>query len=536
MSLPQPPKDDDILPAFCVAVLLVIVALCAVRNLPWNLDSLDQAKTAYTSFEIAHGGDLFFQHTPGGRVATKPPLAAWLSALLYFGMGGHGWEWAWRIPSFAAILGMLWFLWKGGMTLFGTNVGAVLAAGAFGLNSFTPRLATVVRTDAVLAAIVFALGYRIMVKVRNGDPWRRSEQWGTFGLVLAGLMIKGPILYAFLLPGLLAFWWLRRKEPDVGGAWAGWWPWLAPMAVFGLWAWIGMATVPHFREEVVGHEFLGRMTVGEKAVHNNMPPGFYTLNLLAKGLPWSLLLVAFSITVLRAPRPGKWSPGPLKTDPALLWLMCWTLGGLVFMELVPSKRFDRIFPAVAPACLLLAAMARHLPGFEWRGQPASRLAIFAALTGVLFASAYAGLRVMEAFEGDARALVRFGREVAEAVSDEHDRLAIVAAKDEGLLLYCDHPRFHARDDALAGWRFERIDWAVVSDRDLAKMRGELTPFQTVATIGKRAETESGYHLLKRIPRSKAAPPVPKAPPVQSAPPAREIGEPALQPPGALPPK
>ena len=73
MKLPNPP-EDDLLPAFCTCVLVVIIALFAVRNLPWHLDDFDQAKQAFTSFQIVNGGNWLFQQTPDGDVATKPPF------------------------------------------------------------------------------------------------------------------------------------------------------------------------------------------------------------------------------------------------------------------------------------------------------------------------------------------------------------------------------------------------------------------------------------------------------------------------------
>ncbi len=476
----------------CRAVVLIILLLCAVRNLPWHLDSLDQAKQAYTSFEIVHGGDPLYQHTPSGKVATKPPLVAWISTALYFLAGSHGWEWAWRLPSIAAILYLLACLWKGGRLLSGNQVGALLTIGAFGLNTFTPRMATVVRTDAVLTALIFALGYQIMIKLHGNRQWSTSDRWITFGIVLAALMTKGPIVYIFLLPGLLAYAWLNRGRVDAPSAWAGWWCWFTPLALFGLWAWAGIATVPDFQKQVVGHEFLGRMTTGEHAVHHNMSPGFYALNLLTKAFPWSLLLGVFMFTVTRH-RRSAW-----RSDPALLWLLCWTFGGLIFMELVPSKRFDRIFPVVPPACLLLAGLARHLPEGQWRGQSVRRLAIFCTVVGITIATGYAGWRIVESFQGDARALVRFGQQVATEVADRHDQLAVVAARDEGLLLYCQQPRFTLRRDALAAWKFGRITWLVISDRELKKIAAELGGFTTLSTVQKLEETDSGYHFLQRL--------------------------------------
>ena len=54
------------------------IVLFLVANLPWHLDNFDQAKQAYTSFEMVELGHWFFQHTPLQAIATKPPLAGWI--------------------------------------------------------------------------------------------------------------------------------------------------------------------------------------------------------------------------------------------------------------------------------------------------------------------------------------------------------------------------------------------------------------------------------------------------------------------------
>ena len=58
----------------------VAIVLFVVTNLPWQLDDYDQAKQAYTSFEMVKEGHWFYQKTPHERVATKPPLVGWISA------------------------------------------------------------------------------------------------------------------------------------------------------------------------------------------------------------------------------------------------------------------------------------------------------------------------------------------------------------------------------------------------------------------------------------------------------------------------
>src|SRR3954451_15513525 len=83
----------------------VILVLFVVTNLPWQLDDYDQAKQAFTSFEVVEQGHWVYQHTPNGAIATKPPLVGWISAAVF--AITRSWEIAWRLPSFIAAVSLL---------------------------------------------------------------------------------------------------------------------------------------------------------------------------------------------------------------------------------------------------------------------------------------------------------------------------------------------------------------------------------------------------------------------------------------------
>src|SRR2546428_7559928 len=88
--------------AWIVGVLTVILFL--VTNLPWQLDDYDQAKQAFTSFEMVKEGHWFYQKTPHERMATKPPLVGWTSAV-FFALT-RSWDVAWPLaPFFGAAAG-----------------------------------------------------------------------------------------------------------------------------------------------------------------------------------------------------------------------------------------------------------------------------------------------------------------------------------------------------------------------------------------------------------------------------------------------
>src|SRR5467141_2628965 len=118
--------------------------LFAFANLPWQLDDYDQAKQAFTSFQMIKEGRWFYQRTPHEHVATKPPLVGWVSAGL-FGIT-RSWDTAWRLPSFMAAIAMAMLILRAATSAYGTIAG-LIAFGAFGLSLLSLRLATLVRTD-----------------------------------------------------------------------------------------------------------------------------------------------------------------------------------------------------------------------------------------------------------------------------------------------------------------------------------------------------------------------------------------------------
>ncbi len=330
--------------------------LFTLRDVPWRLDEFDQSKQAYTSLEMVQAGQWWFQHLPGRKaVATKPPLVGWTSAAVYYLTGGN-WEIAWRLPSFLAALAVVVLLWRAGEREW-PGWGGLLAAAAFGFNLMTPRLAALVRTDMPLTLWVTVLGLVVWRHVRDGGrPWDPRDRWTVFTVLLAAMMTKGPIAYAFLLPGMVVHSWLcRRRGQDWTLTWGGWWHWTLPLLPFLFWLERGMVTVPDFYNAVVGKEFLGRFTVGEAAVHHNQNVAYYFAQLLKNWAPWCVLLLAVRFRARRL----WWA---MCQRPGTLWLICWAAGGLVFMSLVPSKRLDRIFPAVPPLCLLLTALLVRAQG------------------------------------------------------------------------------------------------------------------------------------------------------------------------------
>ena len=455
-----------------------------VTNLPWTLDDYDQAKQAYTSFEMVSQGHWLYQHTPNEGVATKPPLVGWCSAVVY--EITRWWEGAWRLPSLGAAFLLLWLVAREATAAYGP-LGGLIALSALGLNLLAPRLATLVRTDMPLALVIFLIGAQIWQKIWRSEPWSNRDRLLAFLYLSAAMLIKGPIVYAFILPGLVSYQFLRRKGKAPSG-WCGWWPWVLSLALFLLWTWGGIVTQPGFYESVVLREFAGRFT---ETIHKPQPLYFYLPHLLHKFAPWSLLLIGLAIFFWR--RREQLS---LHMKPDTVWLVCWSLGGLLLMSIIPSKRVDRIFPVVPPFCLLLGAqIACGMQNRQWAQKlwPWVRVTLIFAL---LYTAGYVGWKMVSAYRSRGDALVRFCSVVRAEAARQRWKYRVVGGREEGILLYLRQDHFLSPEDAEEQWRRGQLDALVVRSQPGRDWLARL-PGAALRLVSEKGDGLARYALLVR---------------------------------------
>jgi 4-amino-4-deoxy-L-arabinose transferase-like glycosyltransferase len=470
-----------------IAVLAVF--FFSITNMPWQLDEYSQDRQALTSFSMIRDGRWFYQPAPrtlrSEKFATKPPLIGWLSAGLFATTGS--WDMAWRLPSFLAAIALAILLFRAAAFAFGA-AGGLLALAAFSLNMITPRMATLVRTDMPLALVVFLLGLQIWQKIRRREAWTTRDRWITFALITLGLYIKGPIVYVFLLPGIGAFQWLERKE-RAANAGCGWWPWVAPLGVFLLWVIGGIVSQPGFFDQVVMHEFLGRLGSTEQRPH---PPYFYIGHLLQKFAPWSEFLIGLAALGVLSTR-GSIRAGFQKLSPDTLWLICWSLGGLIVLSIVPSKRIDRIFPMIPAFCLLLAGLIAG--SFANQRQRLYRWSAVALVAAIALTSWYVISKIVSGYGNHRDTLVVFGRDVRREARANHWRYEAVTSHDGGMLLYLEKTNFVEPARAVAEWN--NLD-ALVSEADDAPALMRDLPgakLSGLSTKHPKGERSDGYVLI-----------------------------------------
>jgi hypothetical protein len=372
----------------------------------------------------------------------------------------------------------------------------LIALSAFGLNLLSPRLATLVRTDMPLALVIFLIGFLVWWKIQKREAWIPRDRFLVFALLTAAMLTKGPIVYAFLLPGIFLFQLLeRRRHACHHSAWCGWWPWLASLGIFLLWVAGGILFQPGFFDEVVMREFVARF--GE-TIHRAQPFYFYLPHLLHKFAPWSVLMITLAILDLRS-RGWGIAAAFREMSPEIFWLLCWSLGGLLAMSLIPSKRVDRIFPVIPPLCLLLAAQIGSISPDEYSRTRVYRWSAVGLFFSILLTGGYTISKVFSGYRDHRDALVVFGREVRHEAETHHWRYEVIGGKDEGVLLYLRRLSFVEPEDAIAKWKTGAIDAVVAPDEEQPRLLRDLEG-SVPSGIRSRDENDArtpGYVLLTR---------------------------------------
>ena len=224
----------------------------------------------------------------------------------------------------------------------------LIALSAFGLNLLSPRLATLVRTDMPLALVTFLIGRQIWRKIRRAEAVDATRSRDRVRSSDERDVDQGPDYLCLHLAGADRLPDSAAQSAALRAAWSGWWPWILSLGIFLAWVVGGIVSQPGFYESVVVREFAGRFT---ETIHKPQPLYFYLPHLLHKFAPWSVLLIGLGIFFWR--RRERLA---LRMRPDTLWLVCWSVGGLILMSIIPSKRVDRIYPA-DPAALLVVRRA-----------------------------------------------------------------------------------------------------------------------------------------------------------------------------------
>jgi hypothetical protein len=194
-------------------------------------------------------------------------------------------------------------------------------------------------------------------------------------------------------------------------------------------------------------------------------------------------------------------------SPETLWLLCWSIGGLIVMSLIPSKRVDRIFAVIPPLCLLLAAQiaTRNSCSHGPAGRPSrlrvsnEELGMIALALAIVFTGGYTVWKIVTGYRHDRDALAIFGRDVRREAQAHHWRYEVVSAKDEGLLLYLQKTHFIKPRRAVAEWNTGNLDALVASTEKAPGLMSQLrgATLSQLKSNERKKEQGISYILITR---------------------------------------
>jgi 4-amino-4-deoxy-L-arabinose transferase-like glycosyltransferase len=350
------------------------------------LASNDETRFPMLARDILANGRWWLPYLNGAPHLNKPPLYAWLTALVAWPTGAVTQGNA-PIPSVLAALGVVAITFWVGRRLFSEETG--LLAGLAVLTTY--GVFFMARVPMPDMALCFVLTAAIAVFVAAELDGRRAARLGFYGLIGAGFWMKGPVALVALAVALA---YVLVTHGRAGLARLGLLPGVLVLAVMVLPWWLGGAAAGkgQFTREVVMVDWLGWYVPSARASWRIVTePIGQALTIL---LPWSLVLPAALWWAVRA--------RDAERARSLRLVLSW--GGAVFVLIALSQqqRMRYYLPVCPPAALLVAAWCADLRLRHRRAVFVS--AWIAAAIGLGAWTVYAGARYNAGT--DLRALAR----------------------------------------------------------------------------------------------------------------------------------
>ncbi len=351
----NPPGISATRSFFCIVLLFAFVATLRI-GAESDLHEGDQPKQADYVLDIVTNSHWLVQHHANGSIMSKPPLYNWIAAPFVMLFGPE--DVLLKMPSLLAGLSALIMAWDLIRRRLGERA-ALWGCVFLLLTSMFAKQMYYARTDMMLACFTVMQFWTIARWEESGSAktsFRSGWVWLFWTATGLGNFTKGPLALLPLL-GIFAYWLSegRLKERSRGlGIWWGLPLSLLPVAIWFFAAQRSEGTVVF--EHLVRGEMLDRFkSDAEKSAEDksNRPIYYYLPQVIGRTLPWSLFALVGLWSALTAKRNAAINETECST---IRLLAIWFLSLLIFWSLVPSKRVDRIFPAI-PAFALLAGWA-----------------------------------------------------------------------------------------------------------------------------------------------------------------------------------
>ncbi len=285
----------------------------------------------------------------GEAYPDKPPLLCWLVMLSYSVFGVHDWA-ARLIPGAAGVATVLLaYFW--GRRMVG-SLGGFLGALLLCLAARFVYLERFLTTDSLLTVCVITALATGHIAVSRG---RRFFVWWLLSALACGLglLTKGPVILALVIPPLLLLTWLdpRMARPS-------WRHWLLFLGVAGAIAtpWYALAegTHPGYLTDFLWRQHALRFA---EPFNHQEPVWFYLPGLLLGLLPGSLLLPALVRFLTRHSQRVA-----VRRPAALGFFLLSFVWGLLIFSASGCKRPTYVLPLMPPLALALGCYLNMLLG------------------------------------------------------------------------------------------------------------------------------------------------------------------------------
>lgn len=344
----------------------------------------DEAHYAQLTREMLQAGSWLVPLLDGAPHIDKPVLFHWLQGAAMWLLGES--EFAVRLPSAIAAIGLFAFTRWVGAALFGASVGEwgpIMCA----TIPATFALASIGLLDMVYTMFLFGALGCLLIAARDSRP--RVEIAG-YGLLVLAVMTKGPV--ALVLVGFFCCAaWIAGGELRARVECLRWKSGLLLAAV---------AAAPWFVWMYVrfGDGFVQRYLLAGNLYYVTQPPSFsgravshtfYARAIAGGFFPWSAVVVGRLADLTL----GRRSAPPMSADEKLLWL--WAAVVIGFFSVARFKLDHYIFPA-APVLCLIAAKGWQDATIPERGRWwFSRLAVMVLAGGLVLAGTFTSVYLFE---------------------------------------------------------------------------------------------------------------------------------------------
>jgi 4-amino-4-deoxy-L-arabinose transferase-like glycosyltransferase len=329
----------------------VLVAACLALYLPGQrtlpVTDRDEARFMQATRQMVASGDFIVVRFQDELRAKKPAGIYWLQAAFVAGLSSatSTEAWPYRMPSLIAAITIVLLTFALARKLFDDRV-AWIAATTLATSLLLGVEAHLASTDATLAALtVLAQGLLGLtyVNARKRLSSAAAISVGFWLALGAAILVKGPIapMIAGLTIAALSIadkdaHWIRTLRPGIGI--------LLLMLVVAPWfAAVTLRTHGAFVSRAIQEDLLPKLVGGHEG--HGAPPGYYAVVLTLSLWPGSFFLW---------PALG-WAKRAF-TEPAIRFLVAWTIPAWIAFELIPTKLPHYTLPLHAAFAMLIGCM------------------------------------------------------------------------------------------------------------------------------------------------------------------------------------